>query len=104
MNYGTPTPGLGPITSGMPMPQPTTLSMPSITQDANAPGVPSVQPNMIPSLLDKPMPSIVNSAPAVMPSCPMAQCDTVTSWVSANPLLAGLIVAGLWYLVAREKR
>jgi hypothetical protein len=72
------------------MPEATTMALPSITGTAQAAGAPigntgGIVQNLSPVDLLKPMPSIVDTSPTVVPG---VACDSISQWVNDNPMLA----------------
>lgn len=81
------------------MPVSTTAVMPSITYSAQLLGQ-APQPGLTPASLLNPMPSITNSAPAIVGPT----CTGVNQWINDNPLLAAGILAGLAFIMLSEKK
>jgi len=79
------------------MPKATTLCMPSMVLTAEALGY-SPQPGLIPQDFLKPMPSIVTTNPTVLES----DCNPISKWAGANPLLAAAVLIGIGMLATRK--
>lgn len=83
------------------MPQSTTMTLPTITDTANAQGAPigstgGVVQGLSPVDLLKPMPSIVDTTPTVVPG---VACDSIGQWISDNPLYAlGALGLLAWFV------
>lgn len=74
------------------MPAPTTMVMPGMTLTAQSVG-PNPQPSLTPQDLLRPLPTIVDNQPTQI-----AQCNSFSEWVDANPLLAAGLLLGLaWF-------
>lgn len=83
------------------MPSATDMTMPSMTDTAQAvigPTGSGIQPyNLV-----RYMPSIVNTQPLVVPQRAEG-CDGIDGWLNDNPILAGIILAGAAYLLLGRK-
>lgn len=86
----------------MPLPQATTAVMPSMSTTANATQA-NQQSQLQPTDLLKPMPSIVQSAPVVMDAEAAGLGGGFCQWVNDNPLLAGGLLVGAYFLIAHRK-
>lgn len=84
------------------MPSATTATMPSMVDTAQAvigPTGSGVQPyNLV-----RYMPTIVNTQPATVPQRD-ASCDGISGWLNDNPILAGIILAGVAYMALGKGR
>lgn len=89
--------GLAPIMEPVAvMPQPLTTTMPSM------PSVPVE--TMAPRDLIAPLPSIVNTAPSIVPqAAPTSFCGVIEDFVSHNPLLSAALLAGVAYMTLKDK-
>jgi len=96
-------PTLIPLMNGqpVPMPQATTATMPSMATTSQA-ITPTVQPGFTPMDLEKPMPSIVNTDPAVLGMTPCG--GGFSGWVNDNPVTASLLLAGLAFALLGGRR
>lgn len=87
----TPTPSL---------PSPTTLVMPT-TDNSMGTVLPPSNPGLTPQSLSRPLPSIVSTTPEIVSQ--VDSCNAISQWVSDNPLLAGLFLAGLGMMLLGKK-
>ena len=90
------------LSNGQGMPSATTAEMPSVTDTARAllPSDSDGAADMTPQDLVRYMPSIVNTTPMdLTPQC----ADGVNGWLEKNPLVAGLVLAGVAYLLLGKK-
>lgn len=87
------------------VPQFTTQQLPSMTETAQAVtgNQPVTPPALTPQSLVERLPSIIQPAPAIMPT---PSCDPLTAWVSQNQLLAalglGVIAWALFFAGGKE--
>jgi hypothetical protein len=87
------------------MPESTTMMLPSITGTAQAAGATTgssggIVQNLSPVDLLKPMPSIVDTAPTVVPG---VACDGISQWVNNNPLFAiGALALLAWFVYGKK--
>lgn len=93
------------ISSPSGMPQSTTMQLPTITGTAQAQGAATgssggIVQGLSPVDLLHPLPSIVNTDPTVVPG---VACDSISQWVSDNPLYAiGLLGVLAWFVYSKK--
>lgn len=93
------------VSSPSGMPESTTMMLPTITGTAQAQGATTgssggIVQNLSPVDLLKPMPSIVNTDPTVVPG---VACDSISQWVNQNPLFAlGALGLLAWFVYSKK--